>query len=72
MRRITPDMDRETAQRIATEESGDLRARWLLLDLFEATYNARDRVAASLLHAVVYLENRERYTAEPWPEGMIR
>jgi hypothetical protein len=65
-------MEPELARRIALEESGDVKARWLLIDLAEAAYNARELVAASLVHAAAYLENRAQYASEPWPKGMIR
>lgn len=72
MRRLTPDMPREVAQQICWEESGDLRARWILIDLAESAYNSGESVAASLIHAAAYLENREQYQREPWPKNMIR
>lgn len=73
MRRITPDMPREVAQRILWEEGGDLKARWKLTDLAEYAFNHHHKAAAaSLLHAAVYLENRAEYIADPWPKNVIR
>jgi hypothetical protein len=72
MRHITPVMPRELAQQIAWEESGDLKARWMLIDRAEAAYKERNRIAASLIHAYQYLADREAYEREPWPKGMIK
>ncbi len=72
MRRITPDMPREVAARIALEESSDLKARWLLIDLAEDAYNRRVSECATLVHAYAYLEDREGYERAPWPKGMVK
>jgi len=73
MRRITPDMPREIAARILAEEAGDLKARWKLVDLAEASFNdGRKQASASLIHAYEYLSNREEYQRNPWPKNMVK
>jgi len=73
MRRITPDMPREVAQRILNEESADLKARWMLIDFAEAAFNERRfEAVASLVHAYEYLKDRKYYQLHPWPKGMVK
>lgn len=72
MRRITPNMTRDVAQRIVNEECGDLKATWMLLDLAEAAYEAGAmESAATLLHAVAYIQNRIEYEQHPWPKNQV-
>lgn len=78
MRRIHPSMPREVAARILSEEHGDLRARWIMNELAAKLYGDGDvpralkAASASLIHACAYLEDREEYTARPWPKNMIK
>lgn len=73
MRRISPDMPRDVAQRILWEEGGDLKARWMLINKAEYLFNHNQKAAsASLIHAAAYLEDRAVYEAAPWPKHAIR
>ena len=73
--RITPDIPRDAAARIAAEQSGDLKARWMMVDRAEECFDlGREgrRAAATLIHAERYLADREEYEREPWPKNMVQ
>jgi hypothetical protein len=69
---ITDPVGRELLSR-----AGDLKARFILLDLAEDIYGGPGRKAenaavATLMHACDYLNDRIGYEMEPHPKGMIR
>lgn len=68
---LDPATPPDVARRIFTEDAGDIKAMWMLLDLAEKAYKAKVACAASLFHAHAYLNDREDYTANPWPKNMI-
>lgn len=76
-RRKRPSASSRRAQRrigrYLRGRAGDLRARLLLLDMAQEAYRADGlSAAATLAHAEVYLEDRDEYTRNPWPKGMVR
>jgi hypothetical protein len=57
--------------------AGDIKARFILIDLAEVIYDGPGRpienaAVTSLIHACDYLRDRIGYEMEPHPKGMIR
>lgn len=50
----------------------DLKARWMLIDAAEETYNRGCKAqACTLIHAYTYLADRLAYELHPWPKNKL-
>lgn len=60
-------------QRSVDEASGDLKARWMLINMAEFAYRTGEKSAsATLIHAERYLADRADCEADPWPKGLVQ